>query len=393
MRRDSGTALVVGGTGPTGVPVVAGLLDRGYRVTILHTGRHERPEIADQVEHLHTDPFDVDAVATLLSARTFDAGLVMYGRLRALAAVVGARVDKLVTVGGVPALRGYADPDLLSPRGLPVPTLEDAAVVTIDGQEPVNEKAAKISETEQAVFRAEPTATHFRYPLVYGPHQLLPREWMIVRRVLDARRQIIVPDDGLQLRSAVFVENAAHALLLAVDLPDVSAGQLYHVSDEGTPTIRQVVEIVAAALGHEFEIVGLPYQLATPAHPLTGLNGTSHRYTPSTKLSRQLGYRDVVACEEALARTARWLVAHPHERGGTVERALQDPFDYAAEDALLAAWQNALRPVGVAATEADPFYVDRYSSGYEDARARRRAHRAARSARPPDSGDQVVGDR
>ena len=40
------TAIVVGGTGPTGPHVVRGLLDRGFAVTIVHTGRHEREEIA-----------------------------------------------------------------------------------------------------------------------------------------------------------------------------------------------------------------------------------------------------------------------------------------------------------------------------------------------------------
>ena len=49
-------ALVVGGTGPTGPHVVNGLLDRGFEVSILHTGAHESPEIPAQVEHIHTDP-------------------------------------------------------------------------------------------------------------------------------------------------------------------------------------------------------------------------------------------------------------------------------------------------------------------------------------------------
>lgn len=38
---------------------------------------------------------------------------------------------------------------------------------------------------------------------------------------------------------------------------------------------------------------------------------------------------------------ARWLVANPPERGGYEETALQDPFDYAAEDTLVAWWQRA----------------------------------------------------
>ncbi|MCU1500728.1 MAG: NAD-dependent dehydratase, partial [Ilumatobacteraceae bacterium] len=336
------TALVVGGTGPTGVPVVAGLLTRGFRVTILHTGRHEDPAVPEHVEHVHCDPFDAAATAAALAGRTFDVGLVMYGRLRALAGVIGPIVGKLITVGGVPSVRGYGDPELLTPAGLPVPTYEDAPVLDAHDDEPLNDKAAKIAETEETVLSVVPSATHYRYPLIYGPRQLLPREWMIVRRILDGRRTIIVPDGGLQLRSAAFVENAAHAVLLAADHPERSAGQIYHVSDSRTPTLRQVVEIVAQALDHDLEIVGMPYALATPAHPLTGLNGSFHRYMPSTKLAAELGYRDVVPVEDALASTARWLDAHRPEPGGEIERALQDPFDYVSEDALLAAWRGAV---------------------------------------------------
>ena len=49
------TALVIGGTGPTGPCVIEGLLQRGYRVSILHRGVHE-VELPAEVEHIHADP-------------------------------------------------------------------------------------------------------------------------------------------------------------------------------------------------------------------------------------------------------------------------------------------------------------------------------------------------
>ena len=49
-------ALVVGGTGPTGISIVHGLVGRGYDVTILHRGTHEREETPAVVEHLHAGP-------------------------------------------------------------------------------------------------------------------------------------------------------------------------------------------------------------------------------------------------------------------------------------------------------------------------------------------------
>ena len=43
-----------------------------------------------------------------------------------------------------------------------------------------------------------------------------------------------------------------------------------------------------------------------------------------------------------MRRATRWLIDNPPERGGYEETALQDPFDYAAEDRLVAWWRAAI---------------------------------------------------
>ena len=45
-------ALLIGGTGPTGPHIAAGLARRGYEVTILHRGVHEDPAL-DGYRHIH----------------------------------------------------------------------------------------------------------------------------------------------------------------------------------------------------------------------------------------------------------------------------------------------------------------------------------------------------
>ena len=65
--------------GPTGHFIVNGLRRRGYRVAMLHTGRHELPEIPPDVEHIHTDPFDAEALAAALGARRFEVCVASYG--------------------------------------------------------------------------------------------------------------------------------------------------------------------------------------------------------------------------------------------------------------------------------------------------------------------------
>ena len=364
-------ALVIGGTGPTGHFIVNGLRARGYAVTLFHSGRHERAEIPPEVEHLHGDPFEPGALESALGTRRFELCIATYGRLRRIAEVMAGRCGRFVSIGGVPAYRGFMNPELFTPAGLPVPVREDAAQVEHESEDP---KGFRIVRTEQAVFAAQPGATHFRYPYVYGPYQLVPREWCIVRRVLDGRSVLVLPEDGLTLHHYGYVENLAHAVLLGVDHPEAAAGQIYHCADEEVLTLRQVVEIVAGALGHRFEIVSMPWRLALPARPLLSQPLPTHRVLDLGKIRRELGYRDVVPAREALAHTARWLAAHPPAPGGQEETVLQDPFDYAAEDRLVAAWRAALaslpdvewsRPPGVGLSYSGPGGRARSSSEFE----------------------------
>jgi nucleoside-diphosphate-sugar epimerase len=351
-------ALVIGGTGPTGHFLVNGLRARGYQVAMLHSGRHEIPEIPADVEHVHTNPFDEAALRGALGERSFDLCVATYGRLRVTAKVMAGRCGRFLSVGGAPAYRGYMNPDVCNPVGLAVPTREDAPTVA----DPADDaKGFRIRRTEEAVLALHPSAAHFRYPYVYGKDQLLPREWLIVRRILDRRPFVVLPDDGLTLCHYGWAGNLAHAVLLAVDQPGPSAGQIYNCGDEEVLSLRQVVELVAAACGASLEIVSLPFALAPCARPFVMQPRTTHRVLDLGKLRAELGYRDVLPVREALAQTARELLAHPLERGGMEEQSLTDPFDYAAEDALVAGWRRALAQLPPVKWASEPGFTLSYS--------------------------------
>jgi nucleoside-diphosphate-sugar epimerase len=351
-------ALVVGGTGPTGIWIVHGLVGRGYDVTILHRGTHEREETPAVVEHLHADPYDAEQTRAALDGRTFDVTVAMYGRLRRLAEIMAGRTGQFVSVGGVPALRGWMNAWLFDPPGLPVPVGEDAETVREPGED---EKGYRVARTEDVVFEHHPDAAHFRYPYAYGPYQLVPREWSIVRRVLDGRRRIIVADDGLTLHHHGYTVNLAHAVLLGVDRPDAAAGKVFNAADEEVLSVRQVVTLVAAALGHEFDIVSMPYELAIPARPLLAQPLPTHRVLDLTRLKSDLGYHDVVPAREAVQHTARWLAANPIEPGAQEETVLTDPFDYAAEDELVDEWHRAIERIPSVHFAEEPKYGMAYS--------------------------------
>jgi nucleoside-diphosphate-sugar epimerase len=250
------------------------------------------------------------------------------------------------------------NPTVLQPVGMPVPTAEDAPLVPVEDEDP---KGWRVAQTEAAVFERHPDAVHFRYPFLYGPYQIAPREWCVVRRILDGRKVIILPEDGLPLNHSGYVENAAHAVLLAVDKPHAAKGQVYNCGDEHLLTLRQTVEIIAEALDCQIEIVSMPWRFAIPARPLMAQPWSTHRVLDLTKIKTQLGYTDVVTPERGLALTARWLREHPLERGGAGEKVLQDPFDYQAENELVAAWKRLCEQMPSISFAREPGFTATYS--------------------------------
>lgn len=350
-------ALVVGGTGPTGPYIVNGLLERGFEVAIFHRGTHEIDEIPPAVEHIHGDPHFLATIEESLAGRTFDLAIATYGRIRLLAQALQGKVGRFISVGGVAAYRGYLEPERLCPAGMASPIAEDAALVA---DETEHRFSWLIGETERAVFAHHPDAAHFRYPYVYGPRQLIPREWSVVRRLRDGRRQIIVADGGLSLLTHGFAGNLAHSVLLAADQPDAAAGQIYNCGDEAQYTGAQIIELIARHMGADVELVNLPHELARSAHVFGDGTSTHHRLMDTQKIRTQLGYRDICSVPEALGLTVDWLLAHAPPPGGDVEQRLQDRFDYAVEDRLIEGWRTASAaiasiPIAEAAERPHPY--------------------------------------
>lgn len=318
--------------------IVEGLLDRGYEVTILHSGQHE-VAFTRSVEHLHGDPHFKETLEGTLGNRTYDLVVAMYGRLRITAEVMRGRTGRFIGIGGA---GGYAQPN--DPRWGPLgrPLMPDESGVWQTDPE-LDKFHYLMHISEEAVLAAHAdgayNATIIRPPNMYGPGQIAPEEWCIVRRILDGRKRLIIADAGFKIEARIYTENGAAAVLLAVDKPDASAGKRYNVRDGRLYTMRQRIELVARTLGHEFNFVDMPYALATPCHPLWR-HQQGHLAVDDSLFRQELGYRDKVPAEEAYRRTARKLLESPLARGGEQETQLGDPFDYAAEDELIRVWEE-----------------------------------------------------
>jgi nucleoside-diphosphate-sugar epimerase len=351
-------ALVIGGTGPTGPFIVNGLIDRSYETVILHRGHHEVP-FKQEIEHIHVDPHFEDGVRKAISGRRFDLVIVTYGRLGMLANLLKDYTDRLISIGGTayatdpydrPASESGARPDKIK---------------LID----------KIVGTEQALLKLHADGTfnltHFRYPNLYGPRQLAPKEWSVIRRILDGRRVLPMMEGGLTLESRAYVENAGLAVLLAVDKPEASSGQVYNVADQHTPSDIVRARTIAELMGVELDFISFPRASGRPAHYWgrgrdleTGTRGepppTAHRLLDVSKMVNELGYSDPVRFEDAMKTTVQWYLDNPLERGGDEERVLGDPFDYEAEDRFI-----ALQRQFVAESEKLPFAGVMHAHAYD----------------------------
>ena len=311
-------ALVIGGTGPTGPDVIDVLSRRSFDVTILHRGLHEPDDVPllNEVEHIHADPHFRDSLAAATGTREFDVVVAMYGRMVLNADVFAGRCARFVSVGGNPSHRGHLNHRSSFPRGLQI--LADEQSPTVSGQQSSRDRfAAKVLEAETVVLAAHNSgafsATHLRYPMIYGSRAKLAFERWAVRRIIDGHRRLLVTDSGLSIYSRAAAVNAAHCIGLILDRGDVAAGQIYQCADDRQYSLRQWLELIAAELGAEVEIVSAPMALARPVWHLlpTGPLASPHTLVSTAKIKRDLGYIDVVEPRDALRELVRFLAERP----------------------------------------------------------------------------------
>ena len=337
-------ALVVGGTGPTGPGTVDGLLGRGFDVTILHSGLHEI-DLGPDVEHIHTDPHSEAALQSALQGRTFDVGIAMYGRLRLVADALAGRVGQVVAVGGVfydgwindqfhTTVEGDVAEVPMPPYTYPpVPMPENAPM----DANPNNRFAQRALATERHVMELHAagrfSATMLRFPKVYGPRAIAALEWSVVRRVLDGRTAMLVPDGGLLQETKLYAGTASAAVLAAVDRPEQAAGETFNVGDRRPTTTREWITLLAHAVGAELELVSIPFAAAAPTFPYARDPWTiCHHVLDVSKLATRLDWTPPLSVQDALALTARHLAEHPLTAGGEEEIQIGDRFDYGLED-------------------------------------------------------------
>jgi nucleoside-diphosphate-sugar epimerase len=349
--------LVIGGTGFIGPCVVRSLVKRGHEVTVFHRGRTQAdlpaevhhilcgkdgdlPTLADWIERVpyYVDDFRrvaPDVVIYMIPLGEEDTRTVVQS-LQGIA-------QRIVGVSSMDVYRAFGRVNRGEPGPPdPLPLTEDSPLrerlFPYRGEVPRKpDDPARIMDNydkilvERVILRnPDFPGTILRLPMVYGPRDNQHRLFEYLKRMDDGRPAILFDEASAQWRwTRGYVENVADAIALAAT-DERAAGRIYNVGEPNVLSMREWVEAIAKAVGWKGKIVTVP-QDRLPTHLDLGIDASQHLAAETQHIRRELDYSEQIAFEEGLRRTIDWERANPPRK--------IDPkqFDYAAEDAALAA--------------------------------------------------------
>jgi nucleoside-diphosphate-sugar epimerase len=301
---------VVGGTEFIGRRTVEVLAGRGDRVLVVHRGRTE-PDDLPACEHVHADRRDFVTVAGRVAAFGPDAVVDT-------CAQTGPEVDAvlphlpdahLVVLSSMDVYRiwelGLADDH--TPLAVPF----DEGAPPRAGRYPYRGRGMDLDDYDK--LDVEPAylargGTVLRLGMVHGPYDPQRREECVLGRLRAGRTRIPV-GPGRTLYTRLHVDDAAAAIVAALDRPAASAGEIFNVGEPATVSVRAWLELIMAEAGTAAELVTVPDR-ALPADLRLTRTHSQHFLADSRKAAAVLGWhaRDPVA---SIAASVCWHLAHP----------------------------------------------------------------------------------
>jgi len=317
-------ALVLGGTGQVGVAVARRLLAAGWEVDL--TGRNPPRVEVEGARYLRSDRSDAgDLRAAVADGADLLVDNVCYTAEQArLLLPFLADVQSTVLLSSkavyVDALGNHSNSDVRPEYGGPIketqPTLQagDMPYNSREGYGP-NKVAA-----EQVFLDGGRPVTIIRPSKVHGPGAENPREWFFVKRVLDRRPAVLLAHRGEGLDHPTAAANIAALIEVAAARPGT---RILNCADPDTPNGLEISRTIAGLMGHEWEEVLVDGD-EPGRHPWDVLPPVVLDMTAAA----ELGYVPVGDYATTVVDEIGWLVENPPPHGS---------FDYAAEDAYLAA--------------------------------------------------------
>lgn len=337
--------LVIGGTGFIGPHVVRQLALHGHQVAVLHRGGRtaDLPQNVQRFLGDRSTLFQNAAVRSFAPEIVIDMILSSAPQAQALMEMFRGVAKRVVAISSMDVYRAMGlvhgtESGPLQPlpltetselRSTPHPYSPEALKMMREIFDWADDAYDKIPVERAVLSDPQLPGTVLRLPAVHGPGDPLHRFFPYLKRMDDRRPKIIFWDDLAAWRwSRGYVENVAATIALAATA-QAAAGQIYNVCEEPALSELEWAKKIAAVAGWHGEFVLLPRE-RTPKHLLLLRRADQHWVASSQKIREQLGFRDPVPLDTAVRLTVEWERAHPPQ----VESR---QFDYAAEDAALAA--------------------------------------------------------
>ncbi|CQR65306.1 NAD-dependent epimerase/dehydratase family protein [Streptomyces leeuwenhoekii] len=338
-------AVVVGATGQIGRAAVGVLARDGWEVTALSRRGGRDEGWPDGVRVVRADREDDAALAAAVGdGCDVVVDVVAFGprHARQLTSLAG-RIGSAVVISSVSVYedgQGRNFDTQHEPGGFPeypVPLTEGQRTVRPGDTSYSTRKAALERELLAAGDRV-PT-TLLRAGAVHGPHCRTPRELYFVKRNLDGRRRRVLAFGGRSRFHPVSVHTVAELIRLAAARP---GSRVLNAVDPDAPTVAEIARAIDAVMGRDVEDV-----LVDGPPPAPGVGDTPWTVPAPVvcgmaAAERELGYRPVTRYAETLPETVAWIEERLagrdwREAYPKMVQAYGDLFDYAAEDAWLAA--------------------------------------------------------
>ncbi|KQO63122.1 NAD-dependent epimerase/dehydratase family protein [Curtobacterium sp. Leaf261] len=181
--------------------------------------------------------------------------------------------------------------------------------------------------------------TVLRPSKVYGVGIARPREWFVVRRVLDERERIVLANHGRSVDHTTAAAGIASLVELVAANPD---RRILNVADDPAPTVLEIVRSIAERLDHRFDEILL--DVDAPAFLGVTPWSTASPVVLDLADARALGW-EPLRFADAVVPEIEWLVETARSTPASKDVPwAADPFferlfDYGPEDAALALLQ------------------------------------------------------
>jgi len=352
--------LVIGGTVFIGPSVVRQLAQAGHEVAVFHRGEHETT-LPEGVRHVHGDRALIgerrDHIAELRPDVVVDMRAMTEADARAVADTARGIAGRLVVVSSMDVYRAYGRLHGTEPG----PALQPP----FDEDSPLREKLYPYRETPTAQPRGEAAGRSaapewltsydkilvervalsdpelrgsvVRFPMVHGERDGQRRFYPLWKRMADHRLAILMSEKSATFRSSrTHVDNAAYAVAL-VATDDRAAGRVYNVGEPDALAWSEWALLIAKRMSWGGQLVIRPSDEMPPHLRDSRPDVWDHHLVADTsRIRRELGYREVVSREEGLRRALAW---YAQERPPDPKAA--GSLDYEAEDRALVTIRGA----------------------------------------------------